>query len=95
MFSKLPKHFNTKPQTSDPIPSPKINREKTTPSVLSKYNPPDTTQNIPVLREKWDPKYQSVKTIVEVVQRSPSLSQKPIFPQKGLGKPLRGYHLVT
>jgi hypothetical protein len=57
-------------------------------SVLNKYVPPDHTTNIPVVREIWDPEKNEFKTVRAVV--SPSLAQKPKFPKKGQGRPLRG-----
>jgi len=77
--------------SSQPAPAP---AEKPKPSVLKKYQPVDTTTNIPVIREKWDNQLQTVKTVVEVVRSSPTLSQKPKFPQKGAGKPLRGHNPI-
>lgn len=59
-------------------------------SSLPKYVPPDHTTNIPVIREKWDPNTNEVKAVREIVQASYSLSQKPKFPKKGQGRPLRG-----
>jgi serine/threonine protein kinase len=64
-------------------------------SVLHKYIPPDHTTNIPVVREKWDPQTNEFKTVKELVQASPSLSQKPKFPKKGQGRPLRGKRADT
>jgi len=43
-----------------------------------------------VVREKWDPETNEVKVVKEFVQASYSLSQKPKFPRKGQGRPLRG-----
>jgi hypothetical protein len=57
-------------------------------SVLNKYVPPDHTTNIPVVREIWDPEKNEFKTVKAIV--SPSLAQKPKFPKKGQGRPLRG-----
>jgi len=74
----------------DHIKSIPVNREVAGKNVSNKYVPPDHTKNIPVLREIYDPETKSGRTVREVVQESPSLSKKVIFPKRGLGKPLRG-----